>query len=117
MFYHLVKNTYSSTTQKTHLKNQQIDFQHLLFLGMINFRLRTLCLIIFLTGYLNPLFAQETLYINSLNKVIKPILTLRPDSSFEDILFLNKVLEKKEVVASELRLFNSKSASSKLSLY
>jgi erythromycin esterase len=66
---------------------------------MINFRLQTACLIIFLTGFNNSLFAQETLYINSLNKAIKPILTLRPDSSFEDILFLNKVLEKKEVVA------------------
>jgi len=57
------------------------------------------CFIILLIGSCNNLLAQETLFVKRLDNVIHPILTLQPDSGFEDILFLNKVLEKKEVIA------------------
>lgn len=50
------------------------------------------------SSYLSSM-AQETLLVKRLDEVINPILTLRPDSSFEDILFLNKQLENKEIIA------------------
>lgn len=66
---------------------------------MLNFVFQKTCLLIFLVGSCTSSLAQEVSLVKSLNKVIKPILTLRPDSSFEDIHFLNDVLEGKEVIA------------------
>jgi erythromycin esterase-like protein len=53
-------------------------------------------LLIFLSS---KLFAQEIEIVNKLNNVIKPINTLKPDSSFTDIDFLSKTLSPKEIIA------------------
>lgn len=45
------------------------------------------------------LLAQETLIVSRLNDVIKPIKTLIPDSSFDDIDFLNEIVKEKEIIA------------------
>jgi erythromycin esterase len=45
------------------------------------------------------LLAQETLIVSRLNNVIKPIKTLIPDSSFDDIDFLNEIVKEKEIIA------------------
>jgi len=66
---------------------------------MLNFVFRKIYFIILLIGSCTNLLAQETSLVKSLNNVINPILTLRPDSSFEDIHFLDKILENKEVIA------------------
>ncbi|MES2455817.1 MAG: erythromycin esterase family protein [Bacteroidota bacterium] len=43
--------------------------------------------------------AQENLLVNKLNDVIHPVLTLKPDSSFDDIDFLAETLRGKEIIA------------------
>lgn len=45
------------------------------------------------------LSAQEATIIDKLNKVIKPINTLKFDSSFEDINFIGEIVKKKEIVS------------------
>lgn len=45
------------------------------------------------------LSAQETQIVSKLNNIIKPIKTLIPDSSFEDIDFLNEIVKEKEILA------------------
>jgi erythromycin esterase len=45
------------------------------------------------------LLAQEASIVKKLNNMIKPILTLEPDCSFEDISFLDGILRDKEVVS------------------
>lgn len=45
------------------------------------------------------LLAQETQIVDRLNSIIKPINTLQPDSSFNDIDFLSGILMKKEIIA------------------
>jgi len=47
----------------------------------------------------SKLFAQETGIVSKLNNVIKPINTLKPDSSFIDIDFLSEILSTKEIIA------------------
>lgn len=59
--------------------------------------------VVILSSFLLPfnLFAQENTeqIVSSLNKVIKPINTLKPDSSFEDIAFLKKTIKDREIIA------------------
>jgi erythromycin esterase len=45
------------------------------------------------------LLAQKASIVNSLNNVIKPILTLKPDSSFNDINFLHGTLKEKDLIS------------------
>jgi len=71
----------------------------LLFLGMLKFVSQKTCLLIFLVGWSISLSAQEEAIIKRLNQVTKPILTLRPDSGFQDISFLSDALDGKEVIA------------------
>ncbi|TCC90156.1 hypothetical protein EZ428_12780 [Pedobacter frigiditerrae] len=44
-------------------------------------------------------FAQEAEIVTKLNTIIKPIHTLSPDGSFDDIDFLGEVLQEKKIVA------------------
>lgn len=66
---------------------------------MLKFVFQKTCLLIFFVGSCTSLLAQDVSLVKSLNKVINPILTLRPDSSFDDIHFLNDILKGKEVIA------------------
>ncbi|MES2419126.1 MAG: erythromycin esterase family protein [Bacteroidota bacterium] len=52
--------------------------------------------LIFLTAKLS---AQETVIVNKLNSIIKPIKALKADGSFDDASFLAEILKKKEVIA------------------
>jgi len=45
------------------------------------------------------LLAQEALPVSSLNNIIKPIATLQPDSSFDDIKFLQETFKEKDLIA------------------
>lgn len=54
---------------------------------------------LFLIFLSSKLFAQETEIVNKLNDIIKPINTLHPDSSFDDIDFLSKILKEKEIIS------------------
>ncbi|WP_316765861.1 erythromycin esterase family protein [Pedobacter frigiditerrae] len=53
----------------------------------------------FLFLFSSGLFAQEAEIVTKLNAIIKPINTLAPDSSFDDIDFLSGVLREKKIVA------------------
>jgi erythromycin esterase len=53
-------------------------------------------LILFLSS---SLLAQEAQIVSGLNNIIKPIKTLRPDSTFDDIDFLKETLKEKEIIA------------------
>jgi erythromycin esterase len=55
------------------------------------------CLILFFVSAGS--FAQENILVDKLNDVIHPVLTLNPDSAFDDICFLAETLKGKEIIA------------------
>nr|WP_068893119.1 erythromycin esterase family protein [Pedobacter panaciterrae] len=62
-------------------------------------KFKILFLFLFSIFLSSKLFSQETEIVNKLNDVIKPINTLNPDSSFNDIDFLSKILQEKEIIS------------------
>ncbi|RZK57285.1 MAG: hypothetical protein EOO91_10400 [Pedobacter sp.] len=66
---------------------------------MKQIELRKLFPFFFLLSFSSGLFAQEADIVSKLNAIIKPITTLSPDSSFDDLDFLSEELLQKKIVA------------------